>query len=569
MAVGLEIASVDQSVHLREAEVDKYFAAEVTTIDVLDRGAVSTALRPALGDIVTLEDDGHLVSGGVIVEREETDIADETGTRSVLTVQGYESLMSRIVIDRMTIPEQDLLVTFDALFSAHLQPLGYANLSPTSGGPTVAAVEVEKQTLADVLNQLSALSGWFWRINGDRECAFHAPGGIAGPVTLSVANGNIRVHPFTVHETAVESATRLFIQTGSAPKDSPSTLSHSEGRVGNGAMTTFLLNVEPKEPPTVVDENGTPHTIGGGTWSYDADQHAVVRTSPLGNGVPILIGPYAVELPAWTRVWDASTTDSTGAWDASLLGRDLVLHASDIADIVQATAWGHEELARRTEQPKRVTCVTSVKGFYPLQEVTISVPDRGITGDYLVERVRAILLDDDHVDYELTCVEGSRVGRPWFEYFKQRGATTSGGSLTVAPGSGGGGGGGGSSTVQRIPLGGANDSGDRPADWTNVVNAIPWRLGGPAMAGTWTLRAYRRLIATTSPASAVELRLYDVTNAVTLASVSSTSSTGWAEATVSFQMPLTEGVCVLQYQVSGGSGSPAEARVGMCSLERG
>lgn len=567
MAVVLEIDSVDETDHVRGGEVDKYFGVEVTTVDLVDRGAVSSALRPALGETVRIEDDGGLVSGGLIVEREETAVLHETGTRCTVVVQGYESRMSRIVIDRLSIPEQDLLVTFDELFTDYLDPLGYTNLSDTSGGPTVEAIEVEKQTLADVLNQLAALSGWFWRINGDMECAFHAPGDIPAPVTLSVANGNMRAEPFRVHETAVESATRLFIQTGPAPQDAPSTLSHSEGRVGDGTRTTFLLNVEPKEPPTVVDENGTPHTIGGGTWSYDADQKAVVRSSALGNGVPITIGPYAVELPAWTRVWDASTTDSTGAWDPSTLGNDLVLSASDISDIVQATAWGHQELARRSDQPKRVTLVTDVKGFYPLQEVTIEVPDRGVTGDYLVERVRVVLFEDERVEYELTCVEGSRVGRPWFDYYRQRGAVTSGG-IAVAPGSGTGGGtsGGG---VQRIPLGGANDRGDRPSDWTNVVNAIPWRLGGPAMAGTWTLRAYRRMIAATSPASLVELRLYDATNGVTLATVSSTSSTGWAESTVDFAMPLTEGVCVLQYKVSGGSGNPAEARVGMCSLERG
>jgi hypothetical protein len=73
---------------------------------------------------------------------------------------------------------------------------------------------------------------------------------------------------------------------------------------------------------------------------------------------------------------------------------------------------------------------------------------------------------------------------------------------------------------------------------------------------------------TTSPTTSVELRLYDATNAVVLASLTGTTSTTFASATTTFAAPLTEGVVLLQYRITGGGSDPAEARVGQCSLEK-
>ena len=136
-------------------------------------------------------------------------------------------------------------------------------------------------------------------------------------------------------------------------------------------------------------------------------------------------------------------------------------------------------------------------------------------------------------------------------------------------GSSGGGGGtpGTTSGVSRIPLGGDNYRGDAATDWTDVPNAVPVRFGGAGMAGTWTLRVYRRVTATTGTPTEVEVRLRDITNSVTHATVAGTSSTTFAVGTTSFSAPGTEGVCILQYRVTGGGGDPAEARVGQCSLE--
>lgn len=563
MAVTFTINGTDRTGWLADGslDVDKHFGLEVLEATLLDRGAVASAYRPTLGHIVRVEHNSAVVFEGPLVEFEERPLINEAGTAIRITAKDYTSVLETIVVDRLSIPAQDVLVTWGDLFDTYLAPLGYTNLAAASGGPSIEAIEVDHQPLSEVLAQIAQLAGWFVRINGDQEADLVNPGTLAAPVTLSVANGNIRERGFGVAQSRVLRATRLFVRTGGT-----GTTTYTTSMVGNGTITTFPVPVEPSTAPTQVVEGVTTYTIGGGTWSWNSSIQAIVRSTALGNGTTVSVS-YPVEFPAWVRVWDAGTQNANGTWNQATLV-DAIVEAAEQTDLTQARAWAAAELARRVSQPKRVTVLTDAPGFYPLQEVTITVSDRGVTGNYLVERVRVLVQDTDQVEYELTCVEGDVLGRAWFEYFKQRGATTGGGIAVTGTATTGGGSTTTATGVARIPLGGDNYRGDRDTSWTDVPNAIPVRFGGAGMAGTWTLRTYRRVTHTTSPVTTVELRLYDATNAVTLATVPTTSATTFTSATTTFAAPLTEGVVLLQYRVAGGGSDPAEARVGQCSLEK-
>lgn len=564
MALTFTINGVDRKAYLRDGTltIDKHFGVEVATCDLWERTSPgASAYRPTLGHALYVQNGSELLFGGEIVGLEEYAIWSTSGpSATVVSVQakGYELIADRVVIDSLTIADADVLAVANDLFTTYLSPLGVTNIGATSGGPSLGVdVEIDHQTLSAVFGQLTQLTGYVWRINGDKQFAFVAPGGLTGTgVTTSTAL-TTRPQDILVAQSRVLRATRLFYQTGGSGD-----VTHTESKVGDGTKTTFLLNIEPTTAPTEVDENGTIYALPSATWTYNSTSKAIVRATALGNAVPVSVS-YPVTLPAWGRVWDSSTLASSGEWTTSALV-DAVLSLSDQTDLGQANAWATEELARRVDQPKRVTVATRTTGYYPLQELTITLSDVGVSGDYLVEAATIRVQDEDNIVYALECIEGDTLGRAWFEYFRQRPASTGGG---VSVSGGGSGGGGSTSTVKRIPLGGDNYRGAAETDWTDVPNAIPIRFGGSAMAGTWTLRTYRRVTHTTSPVTQVEIRLRDLTNSTTLATVSGTDSTTFLVSTTTFSAPGTEGVCLLQYRVTGGGGSPAEARVGQCSLE--
>lgn len=564
MALALEINGVDRVAYLRDGSgvIDKIAGVEVFDFELWERSSPgSGAYRPTLGQSVRVEDGADLLFGGELVSVTESAIFGASGAPTATILRcaavGRERIAERIVIDRLSITGDDVLVIADDLCDAYLVPLGITNIGATSGGPTVPDMEVDHQTLASVLARLQQLSGYVPRINGDDEFAMVAPGDLTG---TAITTSNARtVERLTVDTTRVERVTRLFFQTGGT-----GTITHTESRVGDGTTTVFLLNIEPAVIPTEVDENGTPYALPSATWTYNPDLKAIVRASALGNGTPVSVS-YSVDLPAWGRAWDTSTTDSTGTWTATALV-DGVAHLSDITDVVEATAWANAEIARRVTTPQVVTVTTETPGYYPLQQIGITCTDLGISGNFLVQQVRVRLVTDDYVLYDLTCIAGDDMGRTWLDYYRERPGSTGGGIAVT--GTSGGGSVSGSASLQRIPLGGDNYRGDRPSDWTDIPNAIPIRFGGAAMAGSWTLRAYRRVTATTSPTTNVDVRLRDITNGVTLATIAGTSATTFTVGTQTFAAPLTEGVVILQYRVTDGGASPAEARIGQCSIER-
>jgi hypothetical protein len=562
VALTFEVNGSDRRANFRVGGtlvVDKHFGVEVTTATLADRDTPgASAITAAMGQSVYVEDASGLLAGGEVEEIDRTTVYAESGTpvltETFVTAKGYEAIPGRIVIGRLTIPSQDVLVTVDDLHTAYLAPKGITNIGATSGGPTLPALEFDHQPLDAIFNQLTTLSGYPWRINGDLEFAFLAPGDLTGP-----AFDESNVEEVRVRQSRVLRANRLFLRTGGT-----GTVTHSEGRTLNGTQTTFLLNVEPLEAPTVVTENGTDLAIGGGTWTYDSDLKAIVRSSGGTNGHVISVS-YPVEFPAWMRVWDSSVQAADGTWvTASLV--DAIVEASEQTDLEQAKNWGDAELARRFSQPKVVTFRTRVKGVYPLLQCNLSFPDDGISGDYLIQSVRATAFDDDNVVYSVTAVEGDTLRRNWFDFFKGSASSASGG-ISVAGTSGSSGGSGASVAPIRIPLGGDNYYSDNPTTWTDAPNAVPVNLGGPGLAGTWTLRAFRRCHETTSPATTIEVRLWDATNSVTLATVTGTSSTSFVGGTASFSMPLTPGLCLLQYRMVS-AGTPCEGVVGQCTLER-
>ena len=554
MALTFQINGTGRRANLRDGSlvIEKYFGVEVLTCQVLDKSSPGAgAFRPTLGQSIYVEDGSDLLFGGVIVDRREETLWGASGapvvTVNTITARSYETLADSIVIDSLSIVSQDVLVTAAALCTTYLAPLGVTNIGAVSGGPTLPALEFDHQPLSAVFAQLTQLSGYPWRINGDLEFGFGAPGDLTGPA-LSESNAfNVG---FEVEQSRVIRATRLFLRTGGT-----GIVTHTEGRTLNGTQTTFLLNVEPQTAPTIVTQNGVDYTIGASVWSYNSTLKAIVRSSGGTAGHAVSVS-YPVEFPAWVRVWDSRVQAAAGTWvTASLV--DAVVDASDQTDLAQAKAWGDEDIARRIAQPLVVTCRTRTKGYYPLLQVALTFADSGVSGNYLVQSVRVEATMDDYVVYVLTCVQGDLLQRNWFDFFRQRpGSTTGGVSVlgTSVPGST-------PSGASSLPegttasLGGDNlNAYTLTSSWTDAPQARPTRLGGTGMAGSWLLRVPLFQLA----AGTVEARLYNQTTAATLGTCTTTQtgallSGSFAFPTASVTAPTNVDDVILQWRVTSGT----------------
>lgn len=296
----------------------------------------------------------------------------------------------------------------------------------------------------------------------------------------------------------------------------------------------------------------------GGEWTWNADEARFAKTGALPAAGTQVTYIAVVTLPVIVRVWTADTRDVWGQWNyANVRDTDLTDQAQ--TDISAAITWATNELAKRNTVPRQVQLTTYAQGLYPWQRATLDIPSRQATGPYLVGRVR--LVDDglrDRPRVEVTLLEGDAIGPDWREFFRGqpvRGGV--GGSATV--GSVSSGSGGGSATLPAgttVPLGGDNAVSVLAATtWQDVPQAIPVRLGGAGMAGTWLLRVPLYQLS----AGTVEARLLDQTTGTALATVASTATGAYIDnsffafPSVSFTAPAGVDDVLLQVRVTSGT----------------
>lgn len=345
--------------------------------------------------------------------------------------------------------------------------------------------------------------------------------------------------------------------------------SNAEGAFASVSFTPALVADVPDDAIVAFDARTFVRVqVDGGDvgWGSGADFDAATQTI-------VLVAPPDVDVtyitpltfPATVRVWSNAIRQADGSLDQAAV-IDAQVEARQITDVAWAKAFGDATLAQRTVEPCDLSFVTRQKGAYPLQKIPVSLAEHNLSADFLIESVTITLLEND-VRYALECIEGDEYGRLWDEVFREMWGSGSGGGVGGGSAIGGGGVGAPSGTGPvRIPLGGDNYFSDNPASWTDIANAVPLACS-PALAGTYTLRTPRYIkVDPVSPqGTAIEIRLYDFTNNVTYATVASTTSGTWATATTSVTLPVGAGVCLLQYQMSGGT---EEGVVGQCMLER-
>lgn len=308
--------------------------------------------------------------------------------------------------------------------------------------------------------------------------------------------------------------------------------------------------------------NGVDTSLTAGVWSFDKVQGGFLKTGTLptaGTQVKYLA---PITSPATIRVWATSTRNTDGTWNYAAV-RDAEVQASDRTDFATTKAWGDSELASRLQVPKRVRLSTFAQGVYPWMRQPLSFANRLVTGDYLIQRtvLTDVGLRSGKPRVEIELLEGDAIGRDWTAWFRERRASSTGGS--VAAGVGGGGTGTGGGTGQPVfpagttlHLAGANSS-PQPltTTWVSAPEAIPTQLGGDGMAGTWKLRVPMYQLG----AGTLEARLYSQTSATVLATVTTTATAStidqanFAFPEVTFTAPGAVEDVILQVRVASGA----------------
>jgi hypothetical protein len=378
---GVDRTSLIQFGSLRIA--DQVNQATDTADFIIEEYGTQT-FRPEPGAEVTIERDGELIYGGVIIAVEQGEsngfIQHDVSCKdyshyfdSKIVNERYENMTVTEVIESLVTEYAPDFTTDHVECPLEITSISFSDLTPTQ-----------------CLEKLSRLTGYAWYIDYEKDVHFFARiGGEAAPFSISPDDGNVIQGTLTVRRDLSQVRNRIKVRGGEAIAESI-----TEKLAGDGERLQFPLSNKFSEAPTVI-VNGVTKTVGVEYLDDDADfqlmwsyQEKYLRFTA-GNTPPVPTGPATTNIfvtglplrPIVVQVQDPASIDELGrVYEYSV--RNDSLKTRD-----EAIAYGSADLKAYADAVSEGSFETYTPGLRSGQTISISLPDRGIEEDFLIQSV--------------------------------------------------------------------------------------------------------------------------------------------------------------------------------------
>lgn len=387
----------------------------------------ASGYRPAIDDSLVLADGATTIFSGRIDAVEEVALTSlDTGVVTKITASDWAAVADQVTFTN-SYPIGTTLKAVLTDIAAALSAFGVTLDAAQATGPSASTVlNYDRATCTDALNNLQALTGFVWRIDGNKKLRAIAAGTVACGYSLADGTSNTGVIG-TVSWKRARATNYLNKATVQAGPTQP--IEKTETVTGTGSATTFPLTYSPMPNAATdfilcrgyVSEPGVNWPIGrfgvdtGLQWYYDFSTNSLVRATALGLGV-VATFQYQVQFPIVVSVSNSTEVAAHGVYEQ-------LFQAPDIQDIAEATALATALVRRAITTPQTVKVQTNKGIAFPGQTVPLSFAERVISGTFMIVQVDISSDVDGTLLYMLTCVSGSELADSWLDYYRSQGSS--------------------------------------------------------------------------------------------------------------------------------------------------
>lgn len=315
-------------------------------------------------------------------------------------------------------------------------------------GDTIDAFTFENGTVKTLLDQIAAETGEYWRITPDLELQFFAPGTKTTSYNITSSADYVKIiGGVKWGQTLKQFVNRLYLSYGTER-----VVQKSDVITGDGSTREFpldykaigVMRIQIYDAATGVWHHVATHGEVPALfqWTYRASDNTIVQLaeaptgtfhSPLGSGVTLEV-VYDAQFPQQVIAEDTASIAADGPWED-------IQDYPDTFDAALAQIEADKRLARYVAAPKVLTIRTRAGRALPGDVITLNIPERVVSGSWLITAVTMRSMQDQKFEYDLTCVEGTDGSDSWIEQFRRvigsgrssfGSAVTSGGSITVS-----------------------------------------------------------------------------------------------------------------------------------------
>ena len=311
------------------------------------------------------------------------------------------------------------------LISKYLATDGITNTGVIDG-PTISSFVVNRITVKDAFDQLSALTGYGWTIDGAGVCYFNARETIIAPFVVD--STTVKCTKLTVRYSRDQYRNRQYVAGGT-----DLTTSRTDSFVGDSTRKTFTTQFPVAKAPTVT-VNGVSKTIGiggldtGKDWYWNESANQISQDSgatSLTSGQTLAV-TYQGYFPVLALAQDDAAIAARKAIEGGSGIYDNRVDQPSLNSAAMAMSTAAALIARFNAAPKLVMTFTQLDGLRAGQLLTVNRSDVGIAGEYLITSISGTCAYEDNADswtFTVTATEGSAVGG-WTEFFIALAAAT-------------------------------------------------------------------------------------------------------------------------------------------------
>lgn len=377
-----------------------------STLDCDVLSARST-YRPAIGAEVIVTENGTRIFGGYINTPNEAGFS--TGITTHVSAVDYNVLADRRFVQDGGFPVGYTLKQALTSLVGYLTDYGVTLHASQVNGPTLPLLVYDVRSITSILDELSVITGYTWKIDYDKKLRMTDVGELTAPFTLTTASHAAEGGDVTVVKEREGYANRVIVKAGTGTSEVTDTFT------GNGTATTFPLTYRLYANRGYITNGAANEPIGVTTppyWLYATSTNQIVRSSAPANLSAISI-TYIASFPY------VATADA-GAAPADLVERVYIAPDVFSAIVAQALAAGY--LARALDVSKTVQYSTRRLGLHAGQTQTITIPERELSGTFLITDVVTNNPSGGIVTHTVTATGGSEYHGSFRDTLRQLGS---------------------------------------------------------------------------------------------------------------------------------------------------
>lgn len=386
---------------------------ELNARDELECSLVSsTSYVPAIGETIVLSYRNGLVFVGTVHEREVQFTSDADSVYTTINVRAVD--LNEICDRRRVVEIYENMSAGDIVSQMVLKYLNsseFIQLGDIQDGPMVDRMVVPYLTVAEVLDELCAKSGFVWNIDTQRTLHFFARTTIPAPFTIT--SGNAVFRGLQGSRTRNQYRNVQYVDGGHGITDTI-----TDEFAGDGTLRTFHVEYPLYEAPTI-QRNFVPQSVGirgieeGKQWYWNVGEIAIGqdREQAVLQPTERLLVEYRGRFNLMTIVEDAEAiaerlTVEVGSGRYEQLDRDDALDGQYLVE-EKALAL----LRRFASLDDVIEFEIDIVGLATGQIVSVTVPELGLAGEYLITKMQTEWTMPDRPRFQVTATTGELKGR--------------------------------------------------------------------------------------------------------------------------------------------------------------